>query len=115
MKVKKTGIVANITTPNPGAAKGFYQDVLGLELLMDHGWIATYGRTKSVQVSFATKGGSGARVPDLSIEVDDLDDALSRMKKAIVAIEYGPTEEPWGVRRFFVRDLFGKLVNILDE
>jgi hypothetical protein len=51
MKVKR--IVANITTPNPGAAKGFYQDVLGLELLMDLGWIATYGRTKSVQVSFA--------------------------------------------------------------
>jgi hypothetical protein len=40
----------------------------------------------------------------LSIEVDDLDDALSRMKKANVAIEYGPTEEAWGVRRFFVRD-----------
>jgi catechol 2,3-dioxygenase-like lactoylglutathione lyase family enzyme len=111
MKVKR--IVANITTPNPSAAKGFYQDVLGLDLLMDHGWIATYGRTKSVQVSFAAVGGSGAPVPDLSIEVDDLDDALSRMKKANVAIEYGPTEEPWGVRRFFVRDPFGKLVNIL--
>jgi hypothetical protein len=38
----------NIATPNPGAAKGFYQDVLGLDLLMDHSWIATYWRTKSV-------------------------------------------------------------------
>jgi hypothetical protein len=35
------------------------------------------------------------------------------MKKANVAIEYGPAEEPWGVRPFFVRDPFGKLVNIL--
>ena len=82
---------------------------------MDHGWIATYGsrQTMSVQISFATEGGSGTPVPDLSIEVDDLDVALSRVKTAKVAIEYGPADEPWGVRRFFVRDPFGKLINIL--
>jgi catechol 2,3-dioxygenase-like lactoylglutathione lyase family enzyme len=52
-------------------------------------------------------------VPDLSIEVDDVDAALDRMKKAGIHIEYGPVDEPWGVRRFYVRDPFGKLVNIL--
>jgi len=82
---------------------------------MDHGWIATYGAaTKmSVQISVASEGGSGTRVPDLSIEVDDLDAALARMRAAGFAIEYGPVDEPWGVRRFYVRDPFGKLVNIL--
>ena len=35
------------------------------------------------------------------------------MERAEIAIEYGPVEEPWGVRRFYVRDPFGKLVNIL--
>jgi len=29
------------------------------------------------------------------------------------APEYGPADEPWGVRRFYCRDPFGKLVNIL--
>ncbi|MCY7305016.1 MAG: glyoxalase, partial [Rhodoferax sp.] len=29
------------------------------------------------------------------------------------SIEYGPASEPWGVRRFFVRDPFDKLVKIL--
>lgn len=29
------------------------------------------------------------------------------------AIEYGPVDEPWGVRRFFMRDPAGTLVNIL--
>jgi catechol 2,3-dioxygenase-like lactoylglutathione lyase family enzyme len=113
MKVKR--IVADIATLDPGAAKRFYQDVLGLELLMDHGWIATYGSNEKmrVQISFATEGDSGTPVPDLSIEVDDLDTTLDRMKKADVAIEYGPVDEPWGVRRFFVRDPFGKLVNVL--
>ncbi|MGO8658503.1 glyoxalase, partial [Rhizobium ruizarguesonis] len=27
--------------------------------------------------------------------------------------EYVPADEPWGVRRFYVRDPFGKVVNIL--
>jgi catechol 2,3-dioxygenase-like lactoylglutathione lyase family enzyme len=89
--------------------------VLGLDLLMHMGWIATYGsnETMTVQISFMTEGGSGAPVPDLSIEVTDLDAILSRVKNANIPIEYGPTTEPWGVRRFFVRDPFGNLVNIL--
>jgi catechol 2,3-dioxygenase-like lactoylglutathione lyase family enzyme len=113
MKVKR--IVANIATDNVAAAKSFYQDILGLDLLMDHGWLVTYGSSEkmSVQVGIASEGGSGTPVPDLSIEVDDVDAALRRMKKAKVAIEYGPADEPWGVRRFFVRDPFGRLVNIL--
>jgi len=52
-------------------------------------------------------------VPDLSVEVDDLDEALRRVRDAGLAIEYGPATEPWGVRRFYVRDPFGRLVNIL--
>jgi len=113
MKVKR--IVANISTQDIAQAKRFYQDVLGLDLLMDHGWIQTFGSgtAMSVQVSVASEGGSGTRVPDLSIEVDDVDDAFERMKAAGFPIEYGPADEPWGVRRFYVRDPFGKLVNVL--
>ncbi|MBB6674695.1 VOC family protein [Cohnella nanjingensis] len=59
------------------------------------------------------EGGSGTATPDLSIEVDDVDEALSRMRSAGFEIVYGPADEPWGVRRFYVRDPFGKLVNIL--
>lgn len=113
MKVKR--IVANIETDDPARAARFYRDVLGLEALMDHGWIVTYGSAEPmrVQVSVASEGGSGTPVPDLSIEVDDLEDALARVRRAGIGIEYGPADEPWGVRRFFVRDPFGRLVNIL--
>ena len=115
MKVKR--IVANIDTKDLPAAKSFYHDVLGLEVLMDQGWIATYGSADDmrVQISFMSQGGSGTPVPDLSIEVDDLDAALERVTKAGFPIEYGPADEPWGVRRFFTRDPFGKLVNILTH
>jgi catechol 2,3-dioxygenase-like lactoylglutathione lyase family enzyme len=115
MKVLR--IVANIAAPEPAAARQFYGKLLGLEALMDHGWIVTYGSTQTmtVQVSVASEGGSGTPVPDLSIEVDDLDGVLERVKRARIPIEYGPVDEPWGVRRFYVRDPFGKLVNILSH
>ena len=113
MKVKR--IVANVDTPDVARARSFYADLLGLELMMDLGFIATYGSGEQmgVQISFASQGGSGTPTPDLSIEVDDLDAALARMRAAGVALEYGPADEPWGVRRFYVRDPFGRLVNIL--
>jgi catechol 2,3-dioxygenase-like lactoylglutathione lyase family enzyme len=113
MKVKR--IVANIGTQDLAHARRFYQDVLGLDLLMDQGWIQTFGSgaAMSVQVSVASEGGSGTPVPDLSIEVDDVDTAFERMKAAGFPIEYGPVNEPWGVRRFYVRDPYGKLVNVL--
>ncbi|WP_047982641.1 VOC family protein [Ornithinibacillus contaminans] len=113
MKVKR--IVANIGTQDLSKAKHFYEDILGLDQLMNMGFIATYGTHEKmdIQISFLSEGGSGTPVPDLSIEVDDLDSALTRIKKAGIPIEYGPAIEPWGVRRFLVRDPFGKLVNIL--
>ncbi|RKN84294.1 VOC family protein [Paenibacillus ginsengarvi] len=115
MQVKR--IVTNIQSQDVQKAKSFYEEVLGLNLLMDHGWIATYGSdvTMSVQISIASEGGSGTPTPDVSIEVDDVDAAYERMKEAGFAIEYGPADEPWGVRRFYVRDPFGKLVNILSH
>jgi lactoylglutathione lyase len=113
VKVKR--IVANIAAEDIAKAKRFYCDILGLGVLMDHGWLVAYGSAEkmTVQLGVATEGGSGTPVPDLSIEVDDVEEALRRMKKAGIEIEYGPADEPWGVRRFFVRDPFGKLVNIL--
>lgn len=115
MKVRR--IVANVAAADLSAARRFYGDVLGLDLLMDHGWIATWGLAErmAVQVSFAAEGGSGTPVPDLSIEVDDVDEAFTGMKAAGFGIEYGPADEPWGVRRFYVRDPFGRLVNTLSH
>ncbi len=110
-------IVANIKTGDPALAEQFYADILGLDLVMDMGWIRTYGSKAgmSVQISFMSEGGSGTPVPDLSIEVDDLDLVLGKCKQAGLTIDYGPVAEPWGVRRFFVRDPFGRLVNLLTH
>jgi uncharacterized glyoxalase superfamily protein PhnB len=54
-------------------------------------------------------------VPDLSIVVDDVDEVYAGAVSAGFEIVYAITDEPWGVRRFFVRDPFGKIVNILSH
>ena len=115
MKVKR--IVSNVATSDVDKAGAFYKDLLGLKVLMDLGWIRTYGSSAkmTVQVSVMSEGGSGTAVPDMSIEVDDVEEALLRVRNAGIAIEYGPATEPWGVRRFYVRDPLGKLINILQH
>lgn len=44
MKVKR--IVANVSAQQIDAANRFYGEVLGLDILMDHGWITSYGNTE---------------------------------------------------------------------
>jgi catechol 2,3-dioxygenase-like lactoylglutathione lyase family enzyme len=110
-------IVANIATNRLDAATAFYGDLLGMNIVMNLGWIMTFAADGNMtpQISVATEGGSGTPVPDFSIEVDNLSDVHRRMQAAGLEIEYGPVAEPWGVTRFFVRDPFGRLVNILEH
>lgn len=110
-------IVANIKTEDLSKADLFYQDILGLEVLMDHGWIKTLGNDKEakVQVSFAAQGGNNTEVPLLSIEVDNVDELYKKIKQEGFEITYGMADESWGVRRFFVKDPFGNLINILQH
>lgn len=113
MAVKR--IVADIAVKETAQAQAFYGDILGMDLVMDMGWISTFASAANAapQISFATEGGSGTPVPDLSIEVDNLAEVHQRVVAAGLTIEYGPIDEPWGVRRFYVRDPFDRLVNIL--
>lgn len=111
-------IVANLATADLAGLQAFYRKVFGLETVMDHGFIVTLspaGTQGPIQLGLATQGGSDTPVPALSIEVDDLDDVLRRTKEAGAHIEYGPVDEPWGVRRFFLRDPAGTLVNVLTH
>jgi catechol 2,3-dioxygenase-like lactoylglutathione lyase family enzyme len=115
MAVKR--IVANIAAEHVDRAKLFYADILGLQLVMDHGWILTFAGEGAAapQISIATEGGGGTPVPDISIEVDNFEEVRQRVLAVGLQIEYGPKSEPWGVTRFYVRDPFGRLLNILTH
>jgi catechol 2,3-dioxygenase-like lactoylglutathione lyase family enzyme len=74
VKVKR--IVSNVATPDVDKANAFYEEILGLKVLMDLGWIRTYGSSAkmTIQVSVMSEGGSGTAVPEISIEVDDVEE-----------------------------------------
>ena len=108
-------IVTNIAADPIDEVRQFYVDLFDLAIVMDLGWIATLAssETTSAQISIAKEGGSGTVVPDISIEVDDVDAVYQQAQKHDLKIEYELTDEPWGVRRFYLRDPAGKLLNIL--
>lgn len=110
-------IVADLDCAEPGKTADFYGALFGLDRAMDQGWIVTLATAaqQPVQLSLASEGGSGTKVPALSIEVDDLDSILARAREMGAEITYPLTLEPWGVRRFFVRDPDGREINILSH
>lgn len=110
-------IVANLATGKPADMARFYRELFDLEIAMDHGWLLTLASdaTAIAQLSLASEGGSGAPVPDLSIEVDNLAQVHMQALAAGHDIVYPLTVEPWGVRRFFLRDPLGTLVNVLEH
>ena len=110
-------IVANIATADVVNLRKFYAELLGLETVMEHGWFVTLAsdETTTPQIGLASEGGSGAPVPDLSIEVDDVEEIHRRARKMGCKLVYEITDEPWGVRRFFIADPAGKILNILSH
>ncbi|NNK16325.1 MAG: glyoxalase [Sulfitobacter sp.] len=114
--VKVRRIVPDLAAGDPKEVAAFYRTLFDLDILMDQGWIVTLGaQTGPVQISIAAEGGSGAPVPHLSIEVDDVSVVYRRALENEVEITYPLTKEPWGVHRFFLRDPTGKIVNVLSH
>jgi catechol 2,3-dioxygenase-like lactoylglutathione lyase family enzyme len=113
MAVKR--IVPDLHAADPAASRAFYEDIVGLEAVMDHGWIVTYAAPGNplAQLSVMTHDASAAVAPDVSIEIDDVEAAHAAAVAAGHEIVHPLTDEPWGVRRFFVRDPSGKVINIL--
>jgi predicted enzyme related to lactoylglutathione lyase len=107
-------IVANLFAPDPAALAAFYQKVFDLDVPMDMGWIAVVQGEGAQKpgLQLAQHGGSETELPALSIEVDDLDRVHDAVLSMGAEITYGPITEPWGMRRFHMRDPAGNLINI---
>lgn len=91
--------------------------MLGLEEVMDLGWIRTLAcaENPAAQLSLVTEDRTAPVVPDLSIEVENVDAAYAAMRDRGAEIVHPLTDEEWGVRRFFVRDPDGRVVNVLSH
>ena len=105
-------VVPILTVPDVRRAVREHRDVLGLEVLMDHGWIVTLGDDDGHQLSVMSRDASAPVNPDVSVFVDDVHEALHRARSAGVEIVHPLTREPWGVTRFFYRADDGRVVNV---
>lgn len=112
MSVKR--VVPDLTTADPARSGRFYQDLLGFEVVMDQGWVVTVASPANPTAQVTLVKAEGLQ-PALSIEVDDVDAVHALAVERGDEIVYALRDEPWGVRRFFVRDPSGHVVNIVSH
>jgi catechol 2,3-dioxygenase-like lactoylglutathione lyase family enzyme len=108
--------VPDITTADPTAGSAFYQ-LLGFREEMNLGWVVNLvsPSNPTAQVILITKDAAAPLNPDLSVEVDDVDAVYEAVRATGAEIVHPITDEEWGVRRFFVRDPDGKVVNVVNH
>ncbi|MGW1612206.1 VOC family protein [Streptomyces sp. NPDC002285] len=97
-------------------SRDFY-GLLGFEEVMHMGWVMTLASpaNPTAQISFFTTERTAPVVPDLSVEVEDVDAVYAQVLASGAEIVRELRDEEWGVRRFFVRDPNGRVVNVLSH
>jgi catechol 2,3-dioxygenase-like lactoylglutathione lyase family enzyme len=106
-----------LSVSNLDTAIEAYVRVTGMEVVMNHGWVAILASPEnpSAQLGLIAKDRTGPVNMDASIEVDDVDAAYEAARAAGMEIIYERHEEEWGVRRFFLRDRDGNVINMLTH
>ncbi|WP_330228600.1 VOC family protein [Nocardia sp. NBC_00508] len=105
----------DIRTTDLAASRDFYR-LLGFREAMDLGWVVTMASPSNPTAQVLLVGPDAEQPqPDMSVEVDDVDAVHGAMTAAGADIVYPLRDEPWGVRRFFVRDPSGTIVNVVTH
>jgi catechol 2,3-dioxygenase-like lactoylglutathione lyase family enzyme len=114
MAVKR--IKPNILSDRFEESRAFYGDVMGLREEGSLDWILFFGTDqREVQLSVMALDIRAHVHADVSIEVDDVDAVHERAVTAGAEIVYPLTDEDWGLRRFFVRDPNGTVINVTQH
>lgn len=115
MKIKR--IVPDIFSNQLGASKQFYGEFLGLKLAMDMEWILTFvsesNPTAQINIIKSNDPQNSNSEPAISMEVPDLEKLYEKAISMGYEIVYPITDEPWGVKRFFVKDPNGVAINLM--
>lgn len=109
-------VVPDITSEALEESRDFYGR-LGLVEVMNQGWVMTLASPSNptAQVTLMGPDATAAVQPDMSIEVDDVDAVYAAMVEDGAEIVHSLRDESWGVRRFFVVDPNGRVVNVVGH
>ena len=115
MSIKR--VVPDITSERMDDSRKFYADFLGMVPAMDMGWILTLVSpvNPTAQITLMQPSAAAVPNPNISIEVGDVAAVHARAIALGLPIVYPLTDEPWGVRRFFVTDPNGVIVNVMSH
>jgi catechol 2,3-dioxygenase-like lactoylglutathione lyase family enzyme len=111
-------VVPNLASDDLAATRDFYVSFLGFEVVMDLGWIVTVASPSNptAQISFAADGIQPySDAPVISVEVADVDAVHATALAQGLDVTLSLRDEEWGVRRFFVRDPDGRVINVLSH
>lgn len=109
-------IKPNILSERFDESRSFYNDVIGLDGGEGLDSILFFGTDRrEVQLSVMKLDIKAHIHPDVSIEVDDVDAVYERARAAQAEIVYPLTSEEWGLRRFFLRDPSGAVINVTEH
>jgi catechol 2,3-dioxygenase-like lactoylglutathione lyase family enzyme len=110
-------VVPDITTERIEESREFYIGLLGFEVAMDMDWVVTLVSpvNRTAQVILMTRDARAPLHPQMSVEVTNVDAVHAEAVRRGEDVVYPLTDEPWGVRRFFVRDPSGVVVNVLGH
>lgn len=110
-------VVPDIRGGDMAASRAFYRDFLGFEVGMDMGWVINFVSpdNPTAQVIVIDKDQTAAVAPDMTIEVADVDLIYAQAEDHGYEILHPLTDEPWGVRRFFVKDPNGSAINVMSH
>jgi uncharacterized glyoxalase superfamily protein PhnB len=110
-------VVPDIESDCLDARRAFYVDVLGFTVAMDLGWVVTFASptNPTAQVTVMRREDDARVMPAITVEVADVDAVHGQAVRRGAEVVYPLTDEPWGVRRFFVRDPNGVVVNVMSH
>ncbi len=110
-------VVPDIKSDKLHESRAFYVDLLGFEVAMDMGWIMTFvsPTNPTAQINVMDGDATASIDPNISIEVADVDAVYAEAVRRGAEICHPLTDEPWRVRRFFVRDPNGVVINVLSH
>ena len=118
VSVRVTGVTANLPVSDIEAARSFYADYLGLGVEeMNLGWVARYRSVDGrASLQLVTRDATSPVDSVLSVHIGDgVDEAYAEAQRRGYEIVHPLTEETWGVRRFFVRDPDGNVINVVSH
>lgn len=110
-----------IKTEHPDETRRFYEEFLGFRVAMDQDGMLMLASTSTPTTQVIVAWSSASAVDpsllmvDVSMEVADVDAAHAAATAAGLEVVREIADEPWGIRRFFVRDPAGQIINVASH